>query len=268
MKYVPKDVDDSVNVSTGNNTKTILSIAISLMLGVCAIVAIIFISVEYLVSFVPVSMERSLHQKFISKRTQTTQTKALESLVQSLVKGSNLESFPFSFSVKKSKQKNAYIMPGGHIVIFTGLLKELKSENELAFILAHEIGHFYKRHHLKSFGKNLALMFVGSMVSNSIDFSFEEVSKTASLATLSFSRRDETEADVFALRLLANHYGHVAGHDGLFKIFYKEEGRSGKMLQFFNSHPASQTRVEHLKKIIKDRGYQANGDQKDITAYL
>lgn len=268
MKYIPKEVDDTVNVSTGNNLKTILSIAFSLMLGACVIVAILFVTVEHLVTLVPVSMERSLHQRFASKRVQTNQAQALESLVRSLIKGSNLEPFPFSFSVKKSKRKNAYIMPGGHIVIFTGLLNELKSENELAFILAHEIGHFYKRHHLKSFGKNLALMFIASMISSSISFSLDDLSKTASLTTLSFSRRDETEADVFALRLLANHYGHVAGYDGLFKIFSKVEGRSGKMLQFFNSHPASQTRIEYLNKIIKDRAYQVSGEQKDITGYL
>jgi Zn-dependent protease with chaperone function len=53
---------------------------------------------------------------------------------------------------------NAMALPGGNIVVFSALIKETGSENELAFVLAHELGHFANRDHLRGLGRRLLLL--------------------------------------------------------------------------------------------------------------
>jgi Zn-dependent protease with chaperone function len=64
-----------------------------------------------------------------------------------------LPKFSYKVSVHDQATVNAVALPGGNIIVFKGLLTELKSENEVAMILAHELGHYAHRDHLHGIGQ-------------------------------------------------------------------------------------------------------------------
>lgn len=72
---------------------------------------------------------------------------------QRLAKVSNPE-FQYSFHVIDSPEINAFCLPGGHVFVYTGLRKVVKTDDELASVLAHEITHAEEHHYAKQFGKN------------------------------------------------------------------------------------------------------------------
>lgn len=84
---------------------------------------------------------------------------------QRLVKASNPE-FKYSFHVIDSPEINAFCLPGGHVFVYTGLRKVVKTDDELASVLAHEITHAELHHYAKQYGKNSkrqALLGIGSI---------------------------------------------------------------------------------------------------------
>jgi len=136
---------------------------------------------------------------------------------------------------------NAVALPGGHIIVYTGLLNKVASENELAFVLAHEMGHFAHRDHLRGMGR--AVVFI-KMLANALN-----------LTEMSFSRKQETRADEFALETLYCDYGHVAGATDFFEKISKAQD-PGKFGHYLASHPESRKRISHLENIIRSRGFK------------
>jgi beta-barrel assembly-enhancing protease len=268
MKYISKKVDDSVNIPGGNNGKTILGIAISLLLFLALLCGIFFFTIEYVVELIPISIEREYHLSWSGKKVSSYNEANIESLIKSLIKDSELKDFPFTVEIKKSSIRNAYIVPGGKIVIFSKLLEDMKTENELSFVMAHEIGHFYKRHHLKSFGKNVAFLLLSNVLFYQSDGSREILASSARLSLMPFSRRDESQADKFAVKLLHNHYGHIEGYKALFDILKKETGQKESLMQFIQTHPSSDNRIDLIKELAANNSYKLTGEQRSIAPYL
>jgi predicted Zn-dependent protease len=86
------------------------------------------------------------------------------------------------------------------------------------------------------------------------------------LTELSFSRKQESQADEFALETLACHYGHVAGATTFFKKIPKE-GDPGRFGHYFASHPENRRRIDRLNELAGERGYTL-GDPKPLPAEL
>jgi len=104
---------------------------------------------------------------------------------------------------------NAFALPGGQLLVTRGLLEQVHSENELAFVLGHELGHVAGRDPLRALGRgllvDLALATIGSAEGAGV------AGSAAMLGERSFSRAQERAADRFGLALVAAEYGHVAG---------------------------------------------------------
>jgi len=152
---------------------------------------------------------------------------------------------------------NAFILPGGKIFLTSGFLKQTKSENELSFVLCHELGHFYHRHTING----LVTQFIVGLFHIVIGGSNSSAGLTG-LAEIfvqsSYSRKQESEADEFALGCLNNKYQHINGYSHFFKkIKESDEGMHDK---YFSSHPATEDRINNLKKIISDKGLSAEGE--------
>ena len=71
---------------------------------------------------------------------------------------------PVTVVIMKNDMINAFAFPGGRIVIMSGLLNKMGSENELIFILGHEIGHMKNRDHLRGFGRSLIVVMLSAAV--------------------------------------------------------------------------------------------------------
>ena len=148
---------------------------------------------------------------------------------------------------------NALALPGDKIVIYQGLIKKVKSENELMMVLGHELGHFAHRDHLRGLGNTLLIkaclsFFLGDLgifqipVGNSIE----------AIANAQYSQSQEKQADAFGLTLLNKTYGHVAGATDFFTKLSKQEN---KTISFLSSHPTSKKRIQELKHLIKKNNY-------------
>lgn len=142
---------------------------------------------------------------------------------------------------------NAFATLGGHVVITRGLLESVHSENGLAMVLAHEIGHVRHRDPAGSLGGALALsLLVGFVTGGEADLS----AIGAQLTQLSFSRAQEREADAVALAALQAIYGHQHGADEFFAHVLEHEALSGSGLipSFLSTHPHVDERLATIRQ--------------------
>jgi predicted Zn-dependent protease len=148
---------------------------------------------------------------------------------------------------------NAAAIPGDRILVYRGLLEQAESENELMMVLGHELGHFQNRDHLRGLGNALLYQIAFSSLFGDVGSIFGMgASMVESVGRAQFSQQQETQADEIGIMLLNQQYGHVAGATEFFDRMSKSNLPD---LPWLASHPAPADRVEHLKKLIRDRQY-------------
>lgn len=148
-----------------------------------------------------------------------------------------------------SKQINAFCMPGGKIVFYTGILDQLKlTDDEVAMIMGHEIAHALWEHARermgKSFATNLGASLLGELVGGGKYAGLFRMG--GDLLTLKFSRSDESEADIVGLDLAAR-----AGYDPRAGISLWQKmaaANRGQPLEFLSTHPSGNTRIEDIQR--------------------
>ena len=155
------------------------------------------------------------------------------------------------------------------MVMTTGLLDLADSENELAFVLAHELGHHQLRHPSQGLGRSLLLLMglsilgLGQQTSPVID-----PSAPLTLADMQFSRKQEQASDRFALKLVQQRYGHI---DHALDFFYRlrdprfDSIARDLQLEFFTTHPFPETRIEDLEAYARRKGWSLTGDSVPLT---
>lgn len=148
-----------------------------------------------------------------------------------------------------SKELNAFCMPGGKIAFFSGILRQLKlNDDEVAMIMGHEAAHALREHARARVGKNMAtrgaieigaaLLGLGSTARMAADIGGQ-------LLTLKFSRSDESDADLVGMELAAR-----AGYDPNAGVSLWEkmgEAAKGAPPQFLSTHPAGPTRIKDIQ---------------------
>lgn len=172
-------------------------------------------------------------------------------LIQALV--STVESVPYTFRLTIVDQPilNAMALPGGHIIIFRGLLENTETPEELTGVLAHEIQHVLQRHGMRLLVQNMTLgLIIGALtgdVSGIMTFVLEGAHV---LQTLSYSRSAEEEADREGMALVL---AAKINPEGMLSFFeYLKEQHSEKdfdpMWRYLSTHPTAGDRVETLRK--------------------
>ncbi|MDH4262618.1 MAG: M48 family metallopeptidase [Spirochaetia bacterium] len=159
--------------------------------------------------------------------------------------------FKYNITVLKSPVENAFALPGGKIVIFTGILLKVDSPEELAGILAHEIMHVEKRHAMKQIVSRMGLSVLFQVIVGDMADAGSVILEVGSeLLSLGYSRNMETEADKEGIILLSN-AGIPA--DGMIQFFKKmsENEKELKSMSWLLTHPLSEKRADELAKIYK-----------------
>jgi predicted Zn-dependent protease len=156
-----------------------------------------------------------------------------------------------------SKQVNAFVMPGGKIAFFSGIIDRLKlTDDEIAMIMGHEMAHALLEHGREREGQaRLAqIATVGASVFSQIlgygDLGGQIASGASQLTLLKFSRGDETEADLVGMDIAAR-----AGFDprAAVKLWQKMSALSqgqGQPPQFLSTHPAHATRIDTIRAAL------------------
>lgn len=263
MVYKPKEIPEGTNVTPVHplvnfayllGTVVVFSAVIYLSLGVVATQLVTRISPE---------METKIGQQLLSTlnttsaQTYSPQQQYLESLLTSLLSGFNT-SVPLTIHIQENKYPNAAIIPGGHILVTTALLEEAESENEIAFVLAHELGHHINRDPLKALGRSLVALTLSSALGIGAG-NANIVTLTGSLTNLHYSRQQESAADIYALEAIVNLYGHGGSSLDFFKRMQTKD-RRGKLSAYLSTHPLTKERINYLHQVAAQQGWQMTGE--------
>ena len=153
---------------------------------------------------------------------------------------------------------NAFAMPGGNVYVYSGICDFLQSDDELAAVIAHELGHVERRHSLKNFRASSALtLLLQQAVKNKRDRETWGAIASA-FALMSFSRTQEDEADDVGQYKMAAAGFDPAAQITVWERFLKQSGKSNKLQQLLSSHPSHEKRIENAKKNLAKMNYQAN----------
>lgn len=153
------------------------------------------------------------------------------------------DQFPWEVKIiHDDKTLNAFCAPGGYIYVYTGLIKFLDSEDQLAGVMGHEIAHADLRHSTRQITKAMGLTLVAEIL---VGQKQEELKQLAvGLIGLSFSREHETESDMASVRYLCNTEYNAAGSAGFFR---KMEGQPTPPV-FLSTHPNPANRVKKINE--------------------
>ena len=260
MKFTPRQPGINVNVTPTHPLKELAILAGGLLTIVVGVYLALGLAVDLMVPRLSMELEKKLAGAFIGRLVETDPvadtTRSLQALVDRLQDRCAPLPYTITVHVKESDAVNAAALPGGHMVVFTGLLAEMASENELAFVLAHELGHYAHRDHLRGLGRALVLMTASTVLLGADNSINGMIGQGMVLTELSFSRKQETQADEFALETLFCHYGHVTDATSFFSKIPKD-GDPGRFGHYFASHPENRRRIGHLEDLARERGYPA-----------
>ncbi len=163
------------------------------------------------------------------------------------------DDFPWRIRIiKDDNTLNAFCTPGGYIYVYTGIIKYLDNETQLAGVLGHEIAHADRRHSANQMLKAYGLQTLIDIFTSGSTQQIAQVA--AQILALKFSRTDETEADDYSVRYL---YGTEYDPQGA-KFFFQKIGNSTGVPEFLSTHPNPDNRVTNIEDTWKCLGSGGN----------
>jgi Zn-dependent protease with chaperone function len=173
---------------------------------------------------------------------------AIQEIGARLTKGSK---YDYKWYVAVDPAINAFAVPGGYVVVNTGLIQAADSAEEVAGVLAHEVQHIERRHTLKNIVHSLGLRAAMSLALGDIGGGVLGDAATR-LSELKFGRDLESEADRLGLLALKRAGIAPRGMVSFFDKLRKQEGLAPPAL--LSTHPASEDRMQALQAMIDEQG--------------
>ena len=200
--------------------------------------------------------------EYPNPKVQALMDQVGEKLLRNSVAGKS--EYQFDFHVLADDQTiNAFALPGGQVFITMGLLKRLKTEDQLACVVGHEIGHVIGRHGAEHMAKQeltqglIGAAQVATADANNPNGSAQIAAFVGNMINMKYGREDEIESDNFGVQFLLS-----AGYDPNAMIEVMEilaEAANGqRQPEFMSSHPSPENRIQKLKETI---AYYKNGGQ-------
>jgi predicted Zn-dependent protease len=209
---------------------------------------------ERVAARVPVEWEESLGRTVVASITETRQScteparvAALDRMVATLTADGRGGRYTYRVTIVDDAMVNALAAPGGHIVIFHGLLAQAGSPEELAGVLAHEIEHVVQQHGVTGILRQLPLQLAVSAIVGTDGFGASISQMALMVGGLSYRRADEAEADLEGLRMLA---AARVSADGMLDFFRRSEASAAddsRFLNYISTHPNNAQRIALLE---------------------
>jgi beta-barrel assembly-enhancing protease len=183
---------------------------------------------------------------------------SVDSMVSHICKANNIDINLLKIHILDKDEINAYALPDGHLVLYSGLISKSANEEELAGVISHEIAHIELSHVMKKLGKEIGFSVLISMTTGS--GGAEIIKETAKmLSSSAFDRSLEKEADIKAVDYLINsNLDPKPFADFLYKLS-EEKGNDIKYLTWISTHPDSKERSAYI--IEYSRGKPINKKQ-------
>ena len=186
--------------------------------------------------------------------------KAVEQYFASKGMSNRLSGYEWEFHLVEDAQVNAWCMPGGKVVVYTGILPITKNEVGLAVVLGHEIAHAVAEHGNERMSQGLMVQLGGLALSKALEQKPEATRNLFLTAfgigaqvgvLLPYSRLQESEADHLGLIFMA-----MAGYNPRDAIkFWQRMAKmsaGNKPPEFLSTHPSDETRIKNLKKLLPE----------------
>lgn len=168
--------------------------------------------------------------------------------------------YQWEFNLIENKAQNAFCLPGGKVIVYTGIFKSAKNDDQLATVISHEIAHALARHGAERMSNSMlasGVQMLGNILlgttGNSQYSSAFNVAYGAGAqygVLMPYGRMQESEADEIGIHLM-----YKAGYDVKEALTFWENMSKGKKesVEFFSTHPNSTTRIAHIKNIINEK---------------
>jgi predicted Zn-dependent protease len=219
------------------------------------------------------SMSFQSYNEFLSKHKlstnagQTNMVKRIGGRIQNAVEQyceqndtlDQLEGYKWEFNLVEDPNVNAWCMPGGKVVVYTGILPIAQGEAGLAVVMGHEIAHAFAKHGAERMSHALIVQMGGIALSTALE-DRPELTKNlfmqsygigTTLGVLKYSRTHENEADHLGLIFMA-----MAGYNPEEAVRFWQRMAAQKTgaqpPEFLSTHPANETRIQNLKNLLPD----------------
>jgi predicted Zn-dependent protease len=254
MKFVPREIEGNVNISKKTPLKEFFYLAGGFAVIVVAVYVLLGLIVNLIIPVIPHSVEQIIGNSYLDifnvKEYNPPEQIKLQKLVNELKIMTEIETLNYTVHIVSSSMINAMALPGGNIVVFSGLLDEVKSDKELIFILAHELGHFANKDHLRAVGRSLVFITMSTILLGSGDTVSKMAQDILVTTEYRFSKNQETKADKWALDAVNKKYGEVTGAIDFFDRL-KDKNKRSRFEYFFSTHPFPEKRIKDLEEYIK-----------------
>jgi len=185
-------------------------------------------------------------------------SKAVEKYMKDNGLSKQIEGYKWEFNVVNSKDVNAWCMPGGKVVVYTGILPLTKDDAGLAVVMGHEIAHAIADHGNERMSQELAVQAAGIGLSVYMQQKPQETQQIfltafgvgSQLGMLGYSRQHELEADKLGLVFMA-----MAGYNPERAItFWQEMAKLGgaKPPEFMSTHPSDERRIAQIQAFMPE----------------
>ena len=177
--------------------------------------------------------------------------------------------YDYNIIVLDNAQINAFTIPGGNIYVFSGLISFCESPEQLAAVLAHEMGHVEKRHTVDRLAREFGLSVLFSIMTGGDTVLLTDLYQT--LISSGFSRSQEKEADQFALNLLEDASISPKSIASFFRKLNRENLAYDENIELVMTHPHNNTRIKASLNHEVDETFQEipfNLNWEEIKAAL
>jgi len=256
---------EGINTSDEHPLREFALLVGGLVGAAVACIAIAALAIDRLVPLLPPALEARWFGGWLAPDAEAEsdpRTASLQTLLDRLARHWSDHPYAFRVAVLDDAEPNAIALPGGGILVTTGLLAQVANENELALVLGHELGHYHGRDHLRGLGRGLATQLVLGALSGGGGEVVAGLAATAGqLAQRGFDRSQESRADAFGLALVHAEYGHVAGAGDFFTRLAESRatGATGRLAGYLATHPLHADRVTALHAEAAARGWASEG---------
>lgn len=197
----------------------------------------------------------------------------LDSILSTIINSNalqNQDAFQWElYIIEDPNIQNAFALPGGFIFVYTGLVKEMKSLDELAGVMAHEVAHVDMRHSTQALTRDYGVSFLLNLIFGEDNELISRV--VGSMLSLDYSRDNELEADRKAVDYLCNSAYNPVGIADFFARNIEDESEL-EIPEFISTHPNSANRVEQVQNILKQKdcglGAESHTSFKTIKGYF
>lgn len=178
-------------------------------------------------------------------------TKSVDSIIHRICDANEIKYEKLKIHVLDKDEVNAFALPDGHLVIYSGLINASLNAEGLSGVIAHEIAHIERKHVMKKLIKEIGLSVLISITTGGGGEAAKEAVRI--LSSSAFDRSLEKEADITAVDYLQKAKINPEGFANFLYMISENEGNESKYLTWMSTHPDSKERAAYIIEYSKEK---------------